>query len=150
VASQNPQLDVAQALATALSLVFGTDVKCGAPRSPASTGNAGVKYWVQTVGGAPPQPLVNLAAAGSMFEARIRVVALGAADSADDARAKAVAARDALHGKHTSITPQAGTSTYYSCLSAGQGEPDGPWPMADDNGVYESGVELVVRWQAVT
>lgn len=148
MAAQNAQLDVAQALAAALALTFGSDVKCGAPRSPASSGNAGVRYWVQTVGGAPAQPLLNAAVDGFMFEARVRIVALGDADSADSARAKAVVARDALIGKHAAITPQPGTASYYACLPAGAGEPDGPWPMDDANGVYESGVELVVKWKA--
>jgi len=101
MATLTPEVDIASALATALTLVVGTDIKYGPPRAPLSTGNAAT-IWVTPYGGSEPDPLLNASVSGSIWHSKIQVLVRSGADDYTDGITQARAVRDALHCKQSS------------------------------------------------
>lgn len=134
-----PELDVANALASALGLSVGTDIKLGPRQSIGTPGNDAATLWVTTAGGTGPAPFMPQASQGSWFDATVQVMVLGAADDQSAGWTKARQVRDALHCK--------APSGYVMCL-AQTAEPLYLGPIPEASGQHEWSVNFSLRWIA--
>lgn len=127
MATLTPETDIGAALATALGLVDGTDIKYGPPRSPTESGNDTPEIWVSTYADSA-SPLLNASVAGSYWTSRVQVLVRSNADAFKTGLALARQVRDALHTKQTStyvqwvMTPGLGGPIYLGPNEAGQHE----------------------------
>lgn len=123
MATLTPETDIANALASALSLTVGTDIKIG-PLPVADPGSPTSGIWVAPSGGHAPLPLVNAGVQGSYYKSAVRVFVRGDVGDYADALSTARACRDALHTKQTTDYVAWLTTTsepVYLCLNeAGQ------------------------------
>ena len=141
MAAPTPEQDVAAALATALGLAVGTDIKYGVKRSPLEPGNDTVSIWVAPTGGPPPDDFLNAAVEGSIFHASLQCLVLSPASDPDNfasGLALARQVRDALHTK---------TVGGYIMCRVQQSE---PFPLgADEAGRWEFSVNIQIdfKWR---
>lgn len=137
MSAKQPEVDVAAALATALSLSVGTDIKYGPQRPALEPGNDAVTLWVTAYGGPPPEPY--LGSGTSLFKGSVQVVCLAAASDPDNqaqALALARSVRDALH-----LHAPSG----YSLCTALSSEPAPMQP--DDAGRIRFSVNVSLWWE---
>lgn len=140
MSAKQPEVDVASALATALSLAVGTDIKYGPARPSSETGNDAVRLWVTPYGGPPPEPYLNGAVDGSIFKGSVQVLCVATTnpDSAAEALALGRSVRDALHLK--------APSGYLGCWALSSE----PLPYSpDDAGRCRVVINLSLWWQYV-
>lgn len=127
MATLTPEVDIAAALATALTKTVGVDIKYGPPRSPTEAGNDTPGIWVIPYTD-DAAPFLNASVDGSLWTSRMQILVRGAADSYGDAISTARAVRDALHTKQTAsyvawvLTPGVGGPNYLGPNEAGQHE----------------------------
>lgn len=134
----SPEVDVAAALATALSLTVGTDIKYGPRRSVVEAGDANVTIWVHATGGPAPMPFLNATVEGSFYDSSVQVVSLSASDDFAGGLTTARAIRDALHTKTI--------SGYVICV-ADQSEPFYLGQIAEADGQHEWSQNFSLKWK---
>jgi hypothetical protein len=110
VSAPTPEVDVANAIATALSLNVGTDIKHGPKTSPE---DSGAFIWVTPTGGPPMEPFLGASQSGSLYRPSLQVMVAGAQGDFPGGLATARQVRDALHCKAPSA---AALASYRSCL----------------------------------
>lgn len=129
MAAPTPEQDVAAALAAALTLVVGTDIKYGVKRSPLEPGNDTVSIWVAPTGGPPPEDFLNAAVDGAMFHASLQVLVLSPSSDPDNYSAGLLLARQARDALHTK------TIGTYIAVRVVQSEP------------FSLGADEAARWE---
>lgn len=140
MAIKDVETDVGQALATALALAYGTDIKNGPKRSESEPGNEAPSIWVCTTGGRAPEPFLNVTVGGGMRHASVQVLALGNSDDREGARELAQSCFEALHTK----APAAAAGVPYLSCYALNSEP--LLLGADESGRWMYAVNFELNW----
>jgi hypothetical protein len=151
VSSPAPEIDVATFLSGALpspwsTFAFGPtgQIKTGKKASPRSKSGAGVRVWVDVVGGTV-LPYSNAQYSGSLYESQVQVLALSLPGDAADGRALARAIKDVLH---TKVIPLTAGGNYVSCrCDPARGEANSLGP--DEADQYEFTQTFLIRFSYV-
>lgn len=118
MATLQPELDMANALAAALSMTVGTEIKLGSVKSPTMPGNAATVIWLSPYSG-QFEPYLDTANQGGRYTSRVQATVLGPPNDEEAGLALARQVRDAINRKH----PASPAGYVYWLLVPGSGEP---------------------------
>jgi hypothetical protein len=142
MSAQTPEIDVAYALASALGLAVGTDIKCGPRRPITEPGNDTVSIWVDSMGG-NVSPFMNALVSGSFFSTNIQVRVISPVDDYASGKAQCRAVRAALHAQ----TIPTSNLPYTGCLAV-EAEPNTLGRLPEGDGQYEFSLNFTLWWSA--